>query len=219
MARVLSLVFVVVAGIAMWLALVRPDLDEDDQVSASSEEPTAAVYAPQTVPAEPQPPQPEAAVAKPEEAPKEPATAPSPAVPSGPKAWPQGDLLEGRKGPVDEWQTLYESQTRDAASTEIEVGIRNSFISHSTRPDLLHSASCREGMCKLLIRWAPDRARDYIQGMRWLALGSPWPPGQTGFESRVAYTAASAPDQDGVRLVEVYLKRRSPSAPEPSHVR
>jgi hypothetical protein len=68
----------------------------------------------------------------------------------------------------------------------------------------------------VLIRWSPDRTRDYLQSMRWLALGTPWPPGQPGFDSQIAFTGASENDKDGGRLVEIYLKRRPPSAAKPA---
>jgi hypothetical protein len=217
MSRAWIVVMVVVALGAMWLAVGRPSADEQAESDAVSDEPIAVASSPQKAVLQPPSPKSDAAAPEPEE-PEEPAVyAPPPAAPTGPAPWPQGDLLAGSKGPVDEWQALYDRQARDSASTDIETNIRQNFT-RSSRPDLLHSVSCREGVCKMLIRWAPDRAQDYIKSMRWLALGTAWPPGQPGFESQVAYRGASENDKDGNRLVEIYLKRRSPTASRnPSH--
>lgn len=210
MSRAWSIPFVLVAAVAMWLAVGWPSTDKaelpEPEEAAAPEAPTkpVALHAPK----------PDAAL-EPEEQPSEepPATA-APAAPQAPQG-PPVDMLAGQKGPVEEYQALYDRQARDAAATEVEGAISLAF-KKSTRPDLLHSASCHESVCKVLIRWSPDRTRDYLQSMRWLALGTPWPPGQPGFDSQIAYTGASQNDKDGSRLVEVYLKRMPPSAAKPA---
>jgi hypothetical protein len=128
-----------------------------------------------------------------------------------------GDILAGDRGPVEEYRALYNRQARDADANTIETAIRQAF-GHSKTPDLLQSVSCHESVCKVLVRWAPERARDYILATRWLAPGTAWPPGQPGFESSLAITGVSETDRDGTRLVELYLKRRSRAAgPTPAH--
>jgi hypothetical protein len=123
--------------------------------------------------------------------------------------------MPGERGPIQEYQALYDRSTRDSAAHEVEGAIKTAF-GKSTQTDLLHSMSCREQVCKVLIRWSPERMRDYIVSMRGLALGMAWPPGQAGFESQIAITTASQKDQNGGRMVELLLKRRSPSAAKPT---
>lgn len=139
------------------------------------------------------------------------------APPSGPQPWPQGDILAGDRGPVAEYRAQYEREARDSKATDVEGAVKTAF-GRSKRADLLHSTSCHENICRVLIRWSPDRAQDYIQSVRWLALGTAWPPGQAGFESRLALASGSETDKDGSRIVELYLKRRSSEvARQPSH--
>jgi hypothetical protein len=125
--------------------------------------------------------------------------------------------LAGDRGPVGEYRAQYEREARDSKATDVEGAVRNAF-GHSKTPDLLHSASCHESVCRVLIRWSPERASDYIASVRWLALGTSWPPGQPGFDSHVALASGSESAKDGSRIVELYLKRRPPElAKQPSH--
>lgn len=216
MSRALSMGLVVFAAIVMWLAVGWPGREEGrPEPEVSGERELAAAD-----PAKPKPvapvlaPKLDAAAPEPEE--EEP-QAPAPAPPPGPAPWPQGDILAGDRGPVAEYRAQYEREARDAKATDVEGAVRTAF-GHSKRPDLLHSTSCHENICRVLIRWSPDRANDYIQSVRWLALGTSWPPGQPGFDSRVAIASGSESDKDGSRIVELYLKRRPPElARQPTH--
>ena len=203
---------VLVAGVWMWLAVGRPstesfDSTDSDAAGDSADSPRsqrAALTAAQS---------PDAAVAGPEEpAYDEPPPPPAPVVEA--KA-PTNDFMPGERGPIQEYQALYDRSTRDSAAHEVEGSIKSAF-GKSTTPDLLHSTSCREQVCKVLIRWTPERMRDYVVAMRGLALGMAWPPGQPGFESQIAITTASQKDKDGGRLVELLIKRRSPTAAKPT---
>lgn len=211
MSRVWSVAIVVFAAVAMWLAVGWPSPDKaelPEPKEAAAEEAPAKTVALRAL-------KPDAAAPEPEEQPFD--EPPAPAAPAAPQPplGPPGDMLAGQKGPVEEYQALYDRQARDGAATEVEGAIGLAF-KKSSRPDLLHSASCHESVCKVLVRWSPDRTRDYLQSMRWLALGTPWPPGQPGFDSQIAYTGASQNDKDGSRLVEVYLKRNPPGSPKPA---
>ena len=208
MSRAWSIGLVVFAAIAMWLVVGWPGRNEIDKEPEQGEDGQVATLDP----AKPQPvaqlhtPKLDAAAPEPEE--EEPAPA-APAPPPGPAPWPQGDILAGDRGPVAEYRAQYEREARDAKATDVENAVRTAF-GHSKRPDLLHSTSCHENICRVLIRWSPDRANDYIQSVRWLALGTSWPPGQPGFDSRLAIASGSESDKDGMRIVELYLKRRPP---------
>ena len=203
---------VLVAGLGMWLAVGWPSTERSQP--AESEE-LATAPAKSTAPAGALLAAlgPDAAAAQPEEpAYDEPPPPPAPAAET--KAAPS-DFMPGERGPIQEYQALYDRSTRDSAAHHVESTIQSAF-GKSTSPDLLHSTSCREQVCKVLIRWTPERMRDYVVSMRGLALGMAWPPGQPGFESQIAITTASQKDKDGGRLVELLIKRRSPTAAKPT---
>jgi hypothetical protein len=203
---------VLVAGVAMWLAVGWPSTDRSEP--AESEEPAGASakstrHAGALVAAL----SPDAAAAHPEEpAYDEPPPPPAPVAETKPAS---NDFMPGERGPIQEYQALYDRSTRDSAAHTVESAIQSAF-GKSTSPDLLHSTSCREQVCKVLIRWTPERMRDYVASMRGLALGMAWPPGQPGFESQIAIATASQKDKDGGRLVELLIKRRSPTAAKPT---
>jgi hypothetical protein len=201
-----------VAGVAMWLAVGWPSVERAD--TAEVDEPAAASDAPKPrAAALAAALSPDAAVAQAEEpAYDEPPPPPAPAAETRPAS---NDFLPGERGPIQEYQALYDRSTRDSAAHQVEDTIKSAFGKSST-PDLLHSMSCREQVCKVLIRWTPERMRDYVVSMRGLALGMAWPPGQPGFESQIAITTASQKDKDGGRLVELLLKRRSVTAAKPT---
>ena len=215
MSRVGMVALVLVAVGAMWLAVGWPSADKPEVAVAGDQEPVAIPTTPKPraqVPALRMAP--DAAVAAADQA--EPADDEAASEPAAaPASKDQSDFLPGERGPVDDYQALYDRSARDAAAHEIESSIKTAF-SKSSRPDLLHSSSCREHVCKVLIRWSPDRMRDYVASMRGLALGMAWPPGQAGFESQIAITTASQKDKDGGRLVELLIKRRAAGAAKPT---
>lgn len=213
MSRARSIAGVGLAAVAMWLVLAWPHDQQQEEQDDSPPEEVATVPPAATI--EQAPPMPAASPTQPEAqaAPVEPdSPPPAPAKQTG----PVGDILEGDRGPVEEYQRLYDSQARDSEASDVEAAIRAAF-SHSDTPDLMRSVSCHESICKVLIGWSPDRANDYIKATRWLALGKAWPPGQTGFDIHVAITSASGTDRDGARLVELYLKRKPRGEELPSH--
>ncbi|MET0388694.1 MAG: hypothetical protein ABW321_22170, partial [Polyangiales bacterium] len=124
---------------------------------------------------------------------------------------PVDDPMTGERGPVEEYRSMYERETRDADAQKVEATIRSAFA-HAQRPDLFQSASCRANICKVLLHWSPELARDYIQSVTWLGVGSRRPHGEHGFDAQLALAPVSAKDSQGSRLVELYLKRLQPTA-------
>ena len=111
MSRVWSVAIVVLAGVAMWLAVGWPGVDKEQP---EVKETVASNETPKTV-AIPQALKQDAAAPEPEEEPvDEPAAPPAPAAPQAPLG-PPTDLLAGQRGPVEEYQALYNRQARDAA--------------------------------------------------------------------------------------------------------
>jgi hypothetical protein len=198
----------------MWLAVGRPSVDEPAPLTPAETPALADAPAPRAGSLA-KPEKPAAAAPKTEQLALDPPPAPAHAPAHAPPTGPPADYMPSERGPIAEYQALYDRHARDSAATEVEDAIRTAF-GRSTQPDLLHSASCHESICKVLIRWTPERVRDYVAAMRGLALGTAWPPGQPGFETQIAITTASQKDKAGGRLVELYLKRRSPSAAKPT---
>lgn len=207
------------AAAGMWLLVGRPAPELDDRDLSEPELPAAAPVATTSpVPAPPMHEPPPLQAPEPAKVSDDAPTAADPvASPAaeGSAHGPPGDILAGDRGPVDAYRALYGRQARDSEATTIEDAIRTAF-SHAKTPDLMQSVSCHEAICKVLIRWSPERARDYLLATRWLAPGTAWPPGTPGFETRFAITTVSDTDADGTRLVELYLKRRSASAAQPA---
>jgi hypothetical protein len=68
---------------------------------------------------------------------------------------------------------------------------------------------CRETVCKVEIRWAADRVQPYVAAMKRIGVGDYGKAQQgPGFAAPLALSPIGPKDADGVRLVELYLKRK-----------
>lgn len=202
------------AAVVMWLVIGwpgEPPAASDAETDTASDErqpppPTAAgsqaLGVARRNPALPAP--------EPEVLPDEPA-----AVQGETRAPAAEDPITGERGPVEEYRSQYERETRDAAAHLVEAHIRSAFA-HAQTPDLFQSVSCHQNICKVLLSWSPERARDYIQSVTWLGLGSRRPHSEHGFDGQLALAPVSAKDDRGGRLVELYLKRMQPVAAAPA---
>jgi hypothetical protein len=59
-------------------------------------------------------------------------------------------------------------------------------------------------MCKIEMRWSMARMRPYVAGVTRVS---------KGFIPQIALSPVTAADDKGLRLVEVYMKRRPPQKP------
>jgi hypothetical protein len=193
----------VVVGVGLWLAIAwRAPSDERDVASAVVDlpEPEAAAQQPSAalVP-EPAPlPTPAPPVAEDEDLDEE--QEPEPNKPS--RRAPE-EQIKGDQGPVAEYRKLYESESRQSNAAELEAKVSAAFQESKPPPDMIRSILCRQTICKIEMRWSMDRLRPYIGGLT---------RAQANFAIPVALSPVGPKDAEGMRLVEVYLKRKPPGA-------
>jgi hypothetical protein len=201
---------VIAVGALLWLVMAwhAPGGDEDVPVSLEPmDTPVAPLVAPAapppSTPAEPAPPPP------PEAVPEQPSEAK--ADPDAPAPAPAQRVLEeqitGDQGPVQEFRSQYALETRSSDSPQIEAHLRNAFYDPRD-PDLIKSISCRKSICKLEMQWSMARMRTYVRGLTRIG---------NGFERRYALSPITEPDANGMRTVEVYMKRQTPPPIQPLH--
>jgi hypothetical protein len=208
MSRNVAALALLIVGSVLWFLLVWPTAEEEEElvIGPPVPQPAPAVAQPMAAPspaveAEPTEPEP-LAEATPEE--------PAPEA-AAPKAEPR-DLIEGDQGPVAEYRRAHESERRDSAATDIERHIRAAFPDSGGAPGLFKSVLCRETVCKVEIRWAADRVQPYVAAMKRIGVGDYGKAQQgPGFAAPLALSPIGPKDADGVRLVELYLKRKPPA--------
>jgi hypothetical protein len=193
------------AALAMVLTLVWPGPEprpEPAEASAAPSDPTAPTPPEASGNTAPRPPAPVLSAATPsaeEDKGPDPADAPAP---TGFK-----DMIESDQGPVAEYARRYDSETRDSDAQAFETQIRTAFMQGESN-ELLHSVSCRETICRLLMHWSVQRTRAYVDAMRRLNLGGERKPDSIGFDIPLALSPIGPKDSAGVRTVEVYMQRR-----------
>jgi hypothetical protein len=194
----------VLVGGLLWLVTAWPTA-EDDRAEPSEPEPEVP---PAAAPAPPQPVAqlPPPVIGTPLKAPApaapppqaEPAPAPPPANTIQPRV-PQEDMFAKDQGPVAEYKALYEKEPRDSAAHQYEQRISGSFWPGDGAPDLFKSVICRTTICKIEMRWKPDRIGPYVAGLTRAAVH---------FKDQVAVAAAAPAPDDRERVIDVYIKRK-----------
>jgi hypothetical protein len=196
-------------GALLWLVMAwhAPGGDEDPPVSLEPlDTPVAPLIAPPTpaaaTPEPAPPPEPEPVPEEPQEAKAEPE---APAPPPQQRVLPE--QITGDQGPVEEFRNQYAVETRSSDSPQIEANLRNAFYDPRD-PDLIKSISCRKSICKLEMQWSMARMRTYVRGLTRIG---------NGFERRYGLSPITEPDRNGMRTVEVYMKRQTPPPIRPLH--
>lgn len=197
-------------GGLLWLVMAwhTPTTEEDAPIAVAPPEPPPVAPEPQPQAAPAPAPAPAPAVAEEEEepAPAEAAEA-APEEPAPPRVL--AEQITGDQGPVEEYRKQYSLETRASDSAEVESKLRAAFLDKKAKGDLIKSVSCRKEICKIEMRWSMARMRDYVAGLTRIG---------PGFVRRYALSPVSEPDADGVRLVEVYMKRKFGTDPiQPLH--
>jgi hypothetical protein len=205
---------VVVVGVLLWLVMAWHAPKDDLPVELGQE-------------AAPSPPAPQPPAAAPEPEP-EPVPAPAPAPrlaepvadepdpdepqpPTPPAPRMLEEQIKGDQGPVAEYRARYQSEPRDSEAPAVESNLRAAFAASDKAGELIKSITCRETICKIEMRWSMERMRPYIAGLT---------RSQPGFKLPVAVSPVGPKDSNGVRPIEVYLKRKPPPPPgeiEPPH--
>lgn len=192
---------VIVVGGLLWLVMAwqTPAAEEEESIAATPAEPAVAAPQPPAAPAPEPAPVPEPATAAEE---SEEPTLPESDEPPAEEPPPPRVLTEqitGDQGPVEEYRKQYSIETRASDSAAVEAKLRAAFLDKKAKGDLIKSVSCRKEICKIEMRWSMARMRDYVAGLTRIG---------PGFVRRYALSPVSEPDADGVRLVEVYMKRK-----------
>jgi len=177
-----------------WLAVSSPEAPVEGEdfaaagapASPSSPEPTQAV--PSQLPTQDRPAEPPAqpAAADPVAAPAAP-DRPKPAI---------NAVLPQRQGPVDELSKTFASESRGEGSAPDEARVKEAFVDPQIAKALLHSVECRRSVCRLELRWSPERDPGYVLGLT-KAVGS--------FSAPLGVEEPGPADAQGQRPLVVYF--------------
>jgi hypothetical protein len=201
---------VVLVGIALWFVSQDPGSATEAPQADDSSSPAAPEAAREPVPVAEREPRPAAAQREGEADPENPA---APAAPSQAPATPQPDDLAPmpapeRSGPVAELTRAFEKEPRDSAAQQLESRIESEFRKSDVAPGLLKSVLCRESVCRVEVRWTPERAVAFMSAFTRLS---------ADFEPEIAIDprgVATAREEE--LQVDVYLPRRGPGATPPA---
>jgi len=181
-----------------WLAVSSPE-------DPSEAEDFAAAGAP-ALPSLREPAQAPAAHAEEPKAEKgaEPPREPAAADPTAPAPMPTPDrakpavtaVLPQRQGPVDELSNTFASESRGEGSAPEEARVKEAFVDPQIPKALLHSVECRRSVCRLELRWSPERDPGYVLGLT-KAVGS--------FSSPLGVEDPGPADAQGQRPLTVYF--------------
>lgn len=181
-----------------WLAVSSPETPSEAEDFAAAGSTSAA---PPTAPAP-------SAAALPEqhsaEGPAEPASepaapaatdTPTPTAPDRPKPT-VGAVLPQRQGPVDELSKTFASESRGEGSAPEEARVKEAFVDSQIAKALLHSVECRRSVCRVELRWSPERDPGYVLGLT-KAVGS--------FSAPLGVEDPGPADAQGQRPLIVYF--------------
>jgi hypothetical protein len=104
-----------------------------------------------------------------------------------------------REGPVDELKALFASEPRDSAAPPFESRIEAAFRHEGVPDALFKSVLCRQSVCKIELRWAPERSMGYMIGMTLVSADFDKAP--------PAIDPVGEPAADGTLIVHVYWPR------------
>lgn len=206
---------IVGAAAIWWAALGGPTPEAEELADAASEtdQPAAAPTAPTDTP----PSEPTAPAAPPANGPS---ADPAPAAalaetppPPQPTPTPEEQIpAPERTGPVDELKAAFESEPRDSNATDPESAIQAAFHRPEVPSGLVKSVLCRSSVCKVETRWTPAGAAGFMGALMSL-VASPEGAANRKFEPEIAVAPEGAPDANGQRSIDVYLKRLDSAGP------
>jgi hypothetical protein len=192
----------------------EPEAEELAATAPDTDQPAAAPTPP-TSPEPHEPHEPHEPTEEPHEPAEPPANAPSaepapppqapPAEQAAPTAADQIPAPE-RTGPVEELKAAFESEPRDSNATEAESAIQAAFRRPEVPSGLVKSVLCRTSVCKVETRWTPAGAAGFMGAFMNL-VASPEGASNRMFGPEIAVAPEGAPDTNGERSIDVYLKR------------
>lgn len=190
---------VVVVGALLWLVMAWHAPASEDPAALDPTDVPSVTPPPSAAPA------PEPSLAAPA-LPSDPNPVPAPAsVPESPPhqqqmaIGPDGkrtipEQIQGDQGPVAEYRSLYESETRGSDAASLEATLQKAFTDAPVEADFIKSVSCHETICKIEMRWSMGRMRPYVAGLTRVS---------KSFIPQVALSPVTAADDKGLRVVEV----------------
>jgi hypothetical protein len=191
------------ALIVLWLVVLWNPRKESSAEPPRTEPEPAAPAAPPAIaaplpasapPSKPAPPAAEPSVSAAQ--PKPDTTSRAPGV---------GEIAPPRaEGPVDESMQLYATEPRASDASNLEARIQQAFRRPEVPPELLKSVICRQTVCKVEVRWNPERVVGYMGAFMDLI---------REFDSRQMAVSPGTRDPNGVVPVDVYLRRSAPTNP------
>jgi len=177
-----------------WLAVSTPEDPSEGEDFAAAGAPASPT------PTEPaQAPAAHAEQPKTEEAAEPPGTpaATAPITPAPDRAKPTVNaVLPQRQGPVDDLSNTFASESRGEGSAPEEARVKEAFVDPQIPKSLLHSVECRRTVCRLELRWSPERDPGYVLGLT-KAVGS--------FSAPLGVEEPGAADAQGQRPLTVYF--------------
>ncbi len=132
------------------------------------------------------------------------AAEPAAADPAAPTPTPAPDrakptvnaVLPQRQGPVDDLSNTFASESRGEGSAPEEARVKEAFVDPQIPKALLHSVECRRTVCRLELRWSPERDPGYVLGLT-KAVGS--------FSAPLGVDDPGPADAQGQRPLTVYF--------------
>lgn len=126
--------------------------------------------------------------------------APPTEAPAQPTAQPEAPQEPPRaSGPIEEMKGRLKSDRRDARAHEYEELIRRSFREKDIPEGLLESALCKQSVCRVSLRWSPDRHMGTMAGLMRLI---------PSFAEQVAFDPAATANRTGETELDVYFARK-----------
>ena len=201
----------VLGAAAIWWAVLWGPAEPDAEELAATAPVTEAAPTPPTSP-RPQKPTEPTAPAAPPDTDNAPSADPAPAAPQAPppqQAAPTAaDQIPApeRTGPVDELKAAFDSEPRDSNASDFESAIQAAFRRPEVPSGLVKSVLCRTSVCKVETRWTPAGATGFMGAFMNL-VASPEGASNRKFGPEIAVAPEGAPDANGERSIDVYLKR------------
>jgi len=133
----------------------------------------------------------------------------NPTAPPTPSVAVRGDdtLLPLRAGPLDELKHAFETEPRASAARDLELRVEAELKKPDLPEGLYRSVLCRSSVCRIQMRWRPERLNAYnVALVRMLHI----------FGMGVGIDPA-LPDTDNEVDIDVYMRRATaPAASQPS---
>jgi hypothetical protein len=108
------------------------------------------------------------------------------------------DMFDRDHGPVEEYRSAFEREPRGSGNAALESEIRAAFTRPGAPAGLLGAALCRKTICKVEVRWSPDRTGEYVAAMTLLS---------PNFDREIAVVSHPKANKDDLRVIDVYMKR------------